>query len=205
MATDSREIVLTDADIDALSNGDCDPHRIPPHVELSARIHAADTEALHRGDFLITVAPARSAGTLTSRFTPIATGSGLAEVYRALPCSIRGALRVQMSFGPLYAHAENVCRVPAYLDHLLPLGQYPSSSAEQTLITVDDLAITATSDRLYLVSLTHRRVVEPQVFHALALDKQAPLLAHLPRAGLASWYQFDWGPHATLPFLPQVR
>ena len=209
VATDSREIVLTDADIDALSNGDCDPHRIPPHVELSARIHAADTEALNRGDFLITVAPARSAGTLTSRFTPIATGSGLAEVYRALPCSIRGALRVQMSFGPLYAHAENVCRVPAYLDHLLPLGQYPSSSAEQTLITVDDLAITATSDRLYLVSLTHRRVVEPQVFHALALDKQAPLLArflaHLPRAGLASWYQFDWGPHATLPFLPQVR
>ncbi|MEY9211566.1 lantibiotic dehydratase [Thermobifida halotolerans] len=209
VATGGREIILTDTDIDALNNGDLDPHRIPPHVELSARVHAADTEALSRGDFLITVAPARSAGTLTSRFTPIATGFGLAEVYRALPCSTKGALRAQMSFGPLYAHAENVCRVPAYLDHLLPLGQYPASGDGQTPITVDDLAVTATSDRLHLVSLTHRRVVEPQVFHALALDKQAPLLArflaHLPRAGLASWYQFDWGPHATLPFLPQVR
>ncbi|MGH3624451.1 MAG: lantibiotic dehydratase, partial [Sciscionella sp.] len=185
-----------------------DERYIPPHVELSARIHAASTEALERGEFTLTVAPARSAGTLTSRFTPMAIGSGLAQAYRALPAATDGALRVQMSFGPLYPHAENVCRVPAYLDHVLPLGEH-REPGDDTLLTMDDVAITATRDRLHLVSLSRRQVVEPQVFHALALDKQPPplarFLAHLPRAFSAAWYQFDWGPHVRLPFLPRVH
>ncbi|HEU0087970.1 MAG TPA: lantibiotic dehydratase [Pseudonocardiaceae bacterium] len=209
MATGTREIMLTDELINELTGDGLDPRFIPPHVELSARIHAVSREALDAGDFRLTVAPARSAGTLTSRFTPMATGSGLAQAFRALPAATDGALRVQMSFGPLYPHAENVCRVPAYLDHLLPLGEHREPGGEHTLITVDDLAVTATRDGLHLVSRSRRQVVEPQVFHALALDKQPPLLArflaHLPRAFSAAWYQFDWGPHLGLPFLPQVR
>ncbi|MGH3630029.1 MAG: lantibiotic dehydratase [Sciscionella sp.] len=208
VATGTREIVLTEDNIAELTDKEFDQRYIPPHVELAARIHATTAEALGFGDYTLTVAPARSAGTLTSRFTPMATGSGLAQTYRALPAATDGALRVQMSFGPLYPHAENVCRVPAYLEHLLPLGEH-REPGDQTLLTVDDLAITATRDRLYLVSLSRRRVVEPQVFHALALDKQPPLLARflaeLPRAFSAAWYQFDWGPHVRLPFLPQVR
>lgn len=209
MATGTREIVLTDEHIRELTGETFDPTFIPPHVELSARVHAISAEALDAGDFLLTVAPARSAGTLTSRFTPMATGSGLAQVYRELPAANEGALRVQMSFGPLYPHAENVCRVPPYLDHVLSLGEHREPTGDQTVITVDDLAITATRDRLHLVSRSRHQVIEPQVFHALALDKQPPLLArflaHLPHAFSAAWYQFDWGPYLGLPFLPQVR
>lgn len=208
MAEGTHEIVLTDEDIAALTGETFDQRYIPPHVELSARIHATSITALLRGDFVLTVAPARSAGTLTSRFTPTATGSGLEQAYQALPAATDGALRVQMSFGPLYPHAENVCRVPAYLDHVLALGEH-RESGDTSLIGVDDLAVTANRDRLHLVSLSRRQVIEPQVFHALALDKQPPplarFLAHLPRAFSAAWYQFDWGPHIRLPFLPRVR
>ncbi|MBV9141259.1 MAG: lantibiotic dehydratase [Pseudonocardiales bacterium] len=208
MAEGTREIILTEEHILELTDETFDQRYIPPHVELSARIHAASTPALERGEFTLTVAPARSAGTLTSRFTPIATGSGLAQVYRGLPAATDGALRAQLSFGPLYPHAENVCRVPAYLDHVLSLGEH-REPGEDTLLTVEDLAITATRDRLHLVSISRRQVVEPQVFHALALDKQPPplarFLAALPRAFSAAWYQFDWGPHVRLPFLPRVR
>lgn len=214
LADGSREITLTEELIGELTGEAFDERYIPPHVELSARIHATSSAALQRGDYTLTVAPARSAGTLTSRFTPMATGCGLGETFRALPAATEGALRAQLSFGPLYPHAENICRVPAYLDHVLPLGEHrePGSvSADgQTLLRVEDLAITATRDRLHLVSISRRRVVEPQVFHALALDKQPPplarFLAQLPRAFSAAWYQFDWGPHAErLPFLPRVR
>ncbi|GGP45208.1 lantibiotic dehydratase [Saccharothrix coeruleofusca] len=208
LADGTREIVLTDEMIGELTGETFDERYIPPHVELSARVHAVSTQALERGEFLLTVAPARSAGTLTSRFTPTATGTGLAQAYRALPAATDGALRTQMSFGPLYPHAENVCRVPAYLDHILPLGEHRQPGGANVL-TTDDLAITATGDRLHLVSISRRQVVEPQVFHALALDKQPPplarFLAHLPRAFSAAWYQFDWGPHLRLPFLPRVR
>ncbi|MEV8442125.1 lantibiotic dehydratase [Actinosynnema sp. NPDC051121] len=203
------EIVLTDEEVTDLGSEDFDARYIPPHVELSARVHADSVAALDRGEFTITVAPARSAGTLTSRFTPMATGSGLASAFRDLPAATVGALRAQLSFGPRYAPAENVCRVPAYLDHVIPLGEHRSHGDEATLIRLDDLAVTATRDRLYLVSRSRRRVVEPQVFHALALDKQPPplarFLAELPRAFSASWFQFDWGPLAHLPRLPRVR
>ncbi|MBP2477621.1 thiopeptide-type bacteriocin biosynthesis protein [Crossiella equi] len=209
VATGSREIVLTDELITELAGEELDPRFIPPHVELSARIHARSREALDRGDFRLAVAPARSAGTLTSRFTPLAAGSGLEQVYRDLPTATAGALRVQMSFAAVYPHAENVCRVPAYLDHVLPLGEHRPRGQDASVITVDDLAVTATRDRLHLVSLSRKQVVEPQLFHALAVDKQAPpiarFLTHLPRAFSAGWFQFDWGPHTGLAFLPQIR
>lgn len=209
-ATGSNEITLTDTQITELTGEDFDERHIPPHVELAARVHAPDLDALDRGQFTLTVAPARAAGTLTSRFTPLATGAGLADAYRALPAATQDALRVQLSFAPLYPNAENVCRVPAYLDHLLPLGEHRHRDQRpDTALTVNDLAVTATHDRLHLVSLSRRQVVEPQVFHALDLRKQPPLLARfltqLPRGFSAGWYQFDWGPHADLPRLPRVR
>jgi thiopeptide-type bacteriocin biosynthesis protein len=207
----SREIVLTDETIDALA-GDTrfDTRHIAPHVELSARVQATDSGALEAGDYLLTVAPARAAGTLTSRFSVAATGEGLAEVYAAVPTLVEGALPAQLSFPPLYPHSENVTRVPAYLPHVIALGEHRGPAGSEEVIPVDDLAVTATRDRLYLVSVSRRRVVEPQVFHALALDKQTPpiarFLAHISRAFSPSWTGFDWGPHArNLPFLPRVR
>ena len=211
MADGSGETLLTDRIIDELTDGArLDEHRIPPHVEIAARIQAGSTTALERGDFTLTVTPARAAGTLTSRFTPVATGTGLADVYRGLPVSTAGALVAQLSFPPLYPHTENICRIPAYLPHVIALGEHRHPNDAATVIPLDDLALTATRDRLHLVSISRRRVVEPQVFHAMALEKQPPplarFLAHLPRAFAATWTGFDWGPHAVrLPCLPRVR
>jgi lantibiotic biosynthesis protein len=93
MAEGSGEVVLTEESILALTDNDrFDQRYIPPHVELAGRIQAASAQALERGDYTLTVAPARAAGTLTSRFTPMATGSGLEEAYRALPNATEGAL-----------------------------------------------------------------------------------------------------------------
>lgn len=210
MAEGSGEVVLTDESILALTDDDrFDQRYIPPHVELAGRIQASSAQALERGDYTLTVAPARAAGTLTSRFTPMATGSGLQEAYRALPAATEGALQVQMSFPPAYPHAENICRIPQYLPPLLPLGEH-RGLGDGNIVALNDLAITATRDRLHLVSISRRRVIEPQVFHALALNKQPPsiarFLANLSRAFSAIWSQFGWGPYTGhLPYLPRVR
>ena len=211
----SREITLTEETIQTLTVGDpAAERRFPPHVELAARIHATSAEAVERGEYSITVAPARSAGTFTSRFTTVIPGSGLEQVYAATPAATDGALPVQLSFPPVYPNAENVCRVPAYLPHVLSLGEHhghhDGHHDEHTVIGLDDLAVTATRGGLHLVSLSRQRVIEPQVFNALALEKQPPplarFLAHLPRALGATWHEFDWGPAAQrLPFLPRVR
>ena len=54
------------------------------------------------------------------------------------------------------------------------------------------------------------RVVDPQVYHALALDRQLPplarFLANMPRAYAAALTSFTFGPAAAaLPHLPEVR
>ncbi|WP_406308085.1 lantibiotic dehydratase [Streptomyces griseoaurantiacus] len=211
LANNSREIVLTDDLIDHLADDEPAGQAAPPHVEMCARLHADSLSALERGNFTLTATPARCAGTLTSRFTPVATGTGLDEIYRQVPAGVENALTAQLSFPPLYPHTENVARVPAYLPHVIPLGEHRSpDDTAPTLIDVDDLAVTATHTRLYLVSISRRRVVDPQVFHAMALDKQPPplarFLAHLTRAFGPAWTGFDWGPSgAWLPFLPRVR
>jgi thiopeptide-type bacteriocin biosynthesis protein len=205
----SSEIALVEETLRSLTVGGPSVERcIPPHVELAARIHASTIQALERGEYTLTIAPARSAGTLTSRFTAVAPDTGLARMYATVPTATEEALPVQLSFAPVYASGENVCRVPAYLPHVLSVGEH--HDCDEKTISVEDLAVTATRDGLSLVSISRQRVLEPQVFHALALDKQAPplarFLAHLPRALGVAWHEFDWGPPAQqLPFLPRVR
>lgn len=203
-----REIVLDETTIESLMVPTSVEPQYAPHVEIAARIHAPSVEAVDQGNYLVTVAPARSVGTLTSRFATIAPDAGLAEVYAAVPGSTLNAVAVQLSFPPLFPHAENICRVPVYLPHVLSIGEYRDGN-ENTL-GIDDLAVTATRQGLHLVSLSRQRVIEPQAFHALALDKQSPpiarFLAHLSRASLAVWQRFFWGAAADeLPYLPRVR
>ncbi|MEE1931019.1 lantibiotic dehydratase [Streptomyces sp. TRM 70351] len=203
----SREVRLTDATVEALAGALLDERYIPAHVEVSVRVHAASAEAVNRGAFTLSVAPGRSAGTFTARFADMVPG--LAGVYATLPTVTEGALAAQLSVPPVYPHAENISRAPAFLPHVISLGEHRGRPDGAQVIGLEDLALTASRERLHLVSVSRRREVEPQLFHALALEKQlvplARFLAQVPRAGLAAWTGFDWGPHARLPFLPRVR
>lgn len=211
VARGEPEIELTDQMIGMVTAGDTfDPRYIQPHVELAASVRAANKDALDHGDYTLAVAPARAAGTLTSRFSPIAAGSGLEDVYRHVPTLHAGALPVQLSFPPLYPRGENVARMPPFLEHVLPLGEHRPPGGAGTIIGLDELAVAATRRGLVLVWLNTGQVIEPQVFHALALQKQVPalarFLANLPRAFAADYLAFDWGACARLmPYLPQLR
>ncbi|MET9735851.1 lantibiotic dehydratase [Streptomyces sp. NPDC006458] len=204
--TGTREIVLTDADIDDLAE-EAESGPVAPHVELAVRIRSASTRALDSGDFLLDVRPAWTAGALSGRFTAL-LGTALSDLYATLPTMVQGAVPAQLSFTPTFAHAENVARIPAVLPHVLSVGEHFEPATR--IIDVDDLAVLCTGSHLHLVSLSRRRVVEPLVLHPLALEKQAPplarFLAMLTRGPLTAWTAFDWGPAAaSLPFLPRIR
>ncbi|MER5843478.1 lantibiotic dehydratase [Streptomyces prasinus] len=204
--TGAREIVLTDADIDDLAGGR-EAGAVAPHVELGIRIRSASPSALDRGDFLLDVRPAWTAGVLSGRFMAL-LGTELSDLYPRLPTLVQGALPAQLSFTPVFPHGENVARIPAVLPHVLSVGEHREPADH--VIDVDDLAVFCTGRHLHLVSVSRRRVVEPLVLHPLALEKQAPplarFLAMLGRGSVTAWTAFDWGPAAVaLPFLPRVR
>jgi thiopeptide-type bacteriocin biosynthesis protein len=207
LITGESEVTLTDELIDTLTGSLFDPRLVPAHVEIAARVQAASTADLDAGRFTLHISPARSAGTLTSRFSALAAGSGLEDVYRSAPAVYDGARPVQLSVPPLFIRGQNVGRIPAYLPGLLSLGEHPGHGSEP--LVLDDLAVTATLRGLHLVHRETGQVIEPQVFHPLDLEKQMPalgrFLAHLPRAFTADYLAFDWGQFRRLPRLPAVR
>jgi lantibiotic biosynthesis protein len=207
LVTGESEVTLTDELIDAMTGSLFDPRLVPAHVEIAARVQAASTADLDAGRYTLHISPARAAGTLTSRFSALAGGSGLEDVYRSAPAIHDGALPVQLSVAPLFIRGQNVGRIPAYLPGLLSLGEHPGRGSRP--LGPGDLAVTATLRGLHLVHRETGQVIEPQVFHPLDLEKQMPplgrFLAHLPRAFAADYLAFDWGPFRRLPHLPAVR
>jgi thiopeptide-type bacteriocin biosynthesis protein len=207
LLTGESEVTLTDELIETLTGSLFDPRLVPAHVEIAARVQAASTADLDAGRYTLHISPARSAGTLTSRFSALAAGSGLQDVYRNAPTVHDGALPVQLSVPPLFIRGQNVGRIPAYLPDVLSLGEHPGRGDEP--LGPGDLAVTATLRGLHLVDRETGHVIEPQVFNPLDLEKQLPpvgrFLAHLPRAFTADYLAFDWGPFRRLPHLPAVR
>jgi thiopeptide-type bacteriocin biosynthesis protein len=207
----SREVVLDDRTIDEIAVDAQTDARMPPHFELCCQIHAPTRQALDRGEFQIAVVgAARAAGTTTGRFLHLLDTSDrdrMADVYAGLPTAEAGAWPVQISCPPLSRRTDNVARVSAVLPDIVSLGECrpPDGSA----IPFEDLVVGADAQRLYLMSLTRQRIVEPTVLHAVEFRNHthpmARFLSEITTAQSAACLPFSWGAASTLPFLPRVR
>jgi thiopeptide-type bacteriocin biosynthesis protein len=200
------EVVLDDALIDRLRG---DHVRPPvPHAELRFTLAAGTLADLDRGAFTLTVlSGSRHAGVAAARFLHLLTPAELApfrQVYRHLPTSLPGADTVQLSGPPQEARLTAVARVPELLP-VLPVGEFHPAPQ----LTVDDLAVAGDGRRLWLVSRTTGRPVEPLLFNSVLLPTlQQPLMRFLAEvwiAWMAPCSRFDWGHASSLPFLPRVR
>ncbi|MGH3911941.1 MAG: lantibiotic dehydratase family protein, partial [Pseudonocardiaceae bacterium] len=204
------EIVLDEEMIADLVVGE-DSAAAAPHTELRFRVHAPTLDALDRGEFELAITGAsRAAGTTTGRFLHLFDTDDrerMLRTYAGLPTVSENALPVQLSCPAVHARTENVTRSPVVLAHLLALAEHHPCA--DNVIPLDDLAVSADAKRLYLVSLSRRRPVEPVVFSAVELTNHAhPLLRFLceiPTARSAACTPFSWGTATRLPFLPRVR
>ena len=205
-----REIVLDEALIADLATAAPDAP-VQPTAELTVRIGASTAEALSRGEFTLTiVGVSRSAGTTTGRFLHLLNADErdrISGVYASQPTATGDALLAQISASPLYATADNIARAPQVLPYLLHVGEY--DDAAEGRIQLEDLAVTADARRLYLISRSRGRPVEPVVLNAVEpVHRTHPLVRFLrdaPHALTVPCSAFDWGAAACLPFLPAVR
>ncbi|MGW2196751.1 lantibiotic dehydratase, partial [Streptosporangium sp. NPDC001682] len=205
-----REIVLDDATLTDLALGE-GTAATQPTTELTVHIAAATQQALTRGDFTLTVlGVSRAAGTSVGRFLPLLDANDrerTRSVYASLPTVVRGALPVQVSAPPLHISTQNVARAPRVLGHVLPLGEFHHGGGD--VIALEDLAVTADRNHLYLASLSRRQVVAPMLFNAVGLGHHThPLVRFLIEVGTAlttPCTEFNWGAAAALPFLPALR
>jgi thiopeptide-type bacteriocin biosynthesis protein len=184
---------------------------VQPSAELTVRVHAASVRALERGRFTLHVTGvSRTAGATAGRFLSLFDDGDkerMSALYAALPAVHRSALLAQISAPPLYASADHIARAPLLTDLVITLGEYRARPAGQ--IPVTDLAVTADTGRLHLVSLSHRQPVHTLLLNAVDLafhsHPMARFLVEAPVALATPCTGFEWGAATALPFLPALR
>lgn len=203
------EIVLDAAALDAFASASAEMRRPVSPVDLWVDLRADTPEAVTEGAFTLGVCGFGRIAANTGRFLDLldeADRQRMTGLYGRLPPGVDGALAAQLSFPPRHPRLENVLRVPPVLPHVIPLGEHRDVADEH--IPVEDLAIVADATRLYVVSRSMRRVVEPMLPHAGARHTMPPLarlLFEIPRSIHPAVTPFDWGTAACLPHLPRVR
>ncbi|MGV9271317.1 lantibiotic dehydratase [Kitasatospora sp. NPDC003701] len=204
------EVVLDEALIASLSLGP-DPVRLPPHLELGVRVHAASAADLERGRFQLEVVSAsRGAGVGTGRFLQVLDPdhrAALAAELADLPGADRNTVAAQLSFPPLDPDTAHVTRTLRILPTVITLEEH--RPPEAGALTLQDLAVGCDGRRMYLAAPARGHRVEAVAMHALNPHTHTPPLARflteLGRAQCAAVTLFDWGVARTMPFLPRLR
>lgn len=205
----AQEVVLDDDALDALATVGRDEVRPIPNADIWVEVRAPTTTALTEGAFTLAVCGIGRTGAAAGRFLDLLSDTDrqrMVGLYCQLPTGVDGALAAQLSFPPKHPQVENALRAPLVLPDVICLAEHRDGVHGHIL--VQDLVVTADHDRLYVVSLSRRRVVEPVLPHAGSRHTVPPLarlLFEIPRAGGAAVSPFDWGAATCLPFRPRVR
>ncbi len=206
-----REILVDEALVAHLAKA-AHGAQVQPTTELTVRIHASSVESLDAGVFTLTIlGVSRTAGTMTGRFLDLFDDEDrerMAVLYASRPTANRSALTAQISAPTRYTNTENVARTPQVMKHVLPLGEF-HQEVSGGWIALEDIAVTADARRVYLISRSRRRPVEPLVLNAVEpVNHTHPLVRFLAEATSAlsvPCTAFDWGAAVSLPFLPALR
>jgi len=208
----SGEVVLDDLALSELAPDptEAPPSHSPPHTELRFSLHAQTTQALDQGEFtLVVLSAARQAGTTTGRFLHLFESEDrdcMVQAFTGLPTLTPGSLLAQVFCPPLSQRTGNLARTPAVFPPI-PISEHRPDGEAQILL--DDLAVSGDAHRLFLVSLSQDRIVEPVMMNAVefrrATHPLARFLCEITTARAAACVPFAWGAANGLPFLPRVR
>lgn len=201
------EIHLTDADVTALTVGDHRTAVPPPRVELAFAVHAATADAIDRGEFTVQITGApRTPSSMAGRFAYLLEPTEQAQIVASFTTQADAAMTVQVSFPPRLPRNQNVTRVGRILPSVLSLSEQP----DWPDISLDDVAVTADVEQIYLVHRPNGCRIIPHIPHALDTIVQSPplarFLAEVADARSIAFGPFDHGAAArNLPYVPRIR
>lgn len=207
-AEDRAEITLTEQIFGDMRVGDHTKMVTPARVELAFQLHAASLDALERGHFQLwlTGAP-MPANSMAGRFAHLLSDEDRQRLAATYTPSSEHTLAAQLSFPPRREHNENITRTPMLLPHVISLGEHRDD--DETVIRLDDLAVTADTSQMALVRISTGERIQPHSLHALETTTQTPplarFLAEVASARCGAFGPIGFGAAHDLPFHPRIR
>lgn len=210
-----REVVLDEHVLAALSTNP-EPEHTQASCELYCLLAADSLDAVNNGSYAIVVAPnpgSHQAGATFGRFTGLFDGQTRSELKDAANtecAAVATAWTVSLAYQPRSPKAANIAHAPIVTTHRIGVGlMTPDHLPGESNIPLNDLAIGATLDRLYLLHLPTGREIVPAAQTMLSPGTQAPnvarLLFEIGMEGQRLWEPWDWGAAGAAPYLPRVR
>ncbi|WP_027932691.1 lantibiotic dehydratase [Amycolatopsis thermoflava] len=202
------EIELDDELVDSLAEDP--PPRRPVSMELCAEVLAPSWDALCAGEFRLVVGEnlgSPHAGSTIARFAHL-----MPELDDELTELVRDgapAGAAQVACRPRTIRSANVASVPQRLPVRIPVSCGPAA-ADVPDLRLDELAVGATQDELYVVDLASGRRVVPVSGSMLNqrsghIPPVARFLLELGEQENPSCLPWRWGDLSTAPALPRVR
>lgn len=208
IAEGRTEVTLTEQVFDDLRVGDHAKMVAPARVELAFQLHTASLDALERGHFQlwITGAPMH-ANSMAGRFVHLLPEADQQRLAGSYTPTSEDTVAAQLSFPPRREHNEHITRTLRLLPHVIALAEHRAE--DETLIGLDDLAVTADAAQMSLVRISTGQRIQPHIPHALETTTQTPplarFLAEVASARRGVFGPFGFGVAHDLPFVPRLR
>lgn len=210
------ELVLDQSLIERLAPREAGAALPPGTLDLCVQPLARSVAALAEGDFRLLVSNGSySAGAMAGRFAAaLGLEAELTDLHRQAPgdggTGPEPPLPVQLFFQPRDARSANVARVPRLTGHVVFAGCFPDPEAGPAdIVALDELAVAADGERLFLVQAATGREVTILRPSMLNIVTEAPnlarFLAGIGTSGLRPWAPWQWSRLEALPCLPRVR
>lgn len=210
-AEGAREIELDDELVERLARPGATDES-PTYTEISFQVLADTEESLRAGRFRVSTAVQNyvKPGAMFGRFLHLLPdlGPAVAEVAHEAVAGDSGALPAQLECMTVHPRNLNVIQVPELTGERVRIGVF-ADRTRPGVHGIDDLAVTADSDRFSLVSLSTGQEVVPLPFNALnqmlTLPNPIRLIVEIGGTETPPWQTWDWGRAGQLPYLPRVR
>ncbi|MBN2908800.1 lantibiotic dehydratase family protein [Polycladomyces sp. WAk] len=208
----SYTVNLDNHTIEKLEPPSMDESDAPLTMELYAEVLANSAEDIDNGDFTLVIAPnpgSGSAGQTFGRFLDMLDDSvrdSLESVHREQSNTQPNIIMADCVYFPSKGRAANVSLAPGLQEYELVLGTNCANDKKQ--LSLDDIVVGATLDRLYLKSVSLGKEVIITANNMLNFRSAPALYRFLREVSLENfriWHSFDWGTLRNSPFLPRVQ